>query len=51
MFEPPRGAATVTRWPLNQNPPAMFETTAAEGDLHALKAAMTHAGLVMDRDG
>jgi hypothetical protein len=52
MFEPPRGAATVTRWPLNQNPPAMmFETTAAEGGLHALKAAMTRAGLVMDRGG
>jgi subtilisin len=45
-FEPPRGPANVTHWPLNQMPPTMpTESVGANASVNDLKAAMTLAGL------
>jgi hypothetical protein len=51
-FEPPRGPANVTRFPLTLNPlpPLTFVGgTAVEAGVHELKAAMMVAGLSADR--
>jgi len=47
-FEPPRGPANVTNWPLNPMPPTLqAESTGAntKASVNELKAAMTLAGL------
>jgi hypothetical protein len=44
-FEPRRGPANVTRFPLNAMPPLWAESGGAKASVNELKAAMTTAGL------
>ena len=44
-FEPRRGPAHVTRFPLNPMPPLRTESGGAKASVNELKAAMTMAGL------
>jgi subtilisin len=44
-FEPPRGPANVTRWPLNPLPLTFMAESEVKSGVHELKAAMTLAGL------